>query len=58
MATKKCPSQSFHLPKWHKGKYFIGCNYYGMIVDTKRCERCKVKRFIESGDEDEKRKAD
>lgn len=48
----KCPSQSFHIPAYHKGEYFVGCNYYGMIVDTKRCEKCKVKRFMEVSEND------
>lgn len=42
MTDEKCPAQSFHMEKYHKGHYFIGCNYYGMIVDVKRCEKCKV----------------
>ncbi len=49
---ERCSSQSFHLPEYHKGKYFVGCNYYGMIVDTKRCEKCKVKRFMEVSEND------
>ena len=45
--VKKCPAQSFLLPAFHKGKYFIGCNYYGEIVKTDKCEKCKIKRFFE-----------
>lgn len=36
----KCSNQSFHLPKSYKGKIFIGCNYYGTIVELKRCANC------------------
>ena len=41
---KECGSQSFHHAEFYKGHYFIGCNYYGLIVDTKRCEKCKMKQ--------------
>lgn len=44
---KQCPSQSFHFPTFYKGKYFIGCNYYGEIVRLDRCDKCKIKRFFE-----------
>ncbi len=47
MSNEKCEAQSFHHEAYHKGQYFVGCNYYGMIVDTKCCEKCKVKRFFE-----------
>jgi hypothetical protein len=46
--NEKCPSQSFHFPAYHKGKYFVGCNYYGQIVDWDRCLKCKRRRFFES----------
>ena len=45
-SVKKCTAQSFLLPAYHKGKYFIGCNYYGEIVISDKCEKCKTKRFF------------
>ena len=49
--TKECGSQSFHHAEFYKGHYFIGCNYYGMIVDTKRCEKCKIKKVFKTKEE-------
>lgn len=46
--NKKCSCRSFHFPAYHKGKYFVGCNYYGQIVDCDRCLKCKVKRIMEA----------
>lgn len=43
----KCSNQSFHLPTSYKGKCFVACNYYGLIVDTKRCEKCDIKKIKE-----------
>ena len=44
---KKCPAQSFHFPAFHKGKYFIGCNYYGGIYSLDKCDKCKQRRVLE-----------
>lgn len=48
MTHTKCPAQSFHVEKYHKGRYFVGCNYYGMIIDSGRCEKCGIKNILKT----------